>query len=113
MKGTNLGELEELILLTVANLKSEAYGLSIRDFIKNRCERSVSISTVHATIHRLEDKGFLSSEYDNSSATERGGRPKLVFSITSAGHAAITTARDQRNDLWNTIPSLSFNTADL
>ena len=111
MKGTNLGELEELILLSVANLADQAYGLAIRDFIKERCTRSVSISTVHATIHRLEDKGYLSSRYDNSSAAERGGRPKLIFNLSSAGHEAIRVARDQRNNLWNTIPSLSFNIA--
>ena len=82
MKGTYLGELEELVLLIIANLQEDAYGLQIKNYIREKCDRAVSISTVHSTIHRLEEKGFLRSAYDNSHNSERGGRPKLVFSIT-------------------------------
>ena len=102
MKGTNLGELEELVLLVIANLKNDAYGLSIKKYIMGNCNRSVSISTVHATLHRLEKKGYLRSEYDNSQATERGGRPKLIFSITTGGGMAIKNTKDLRIKLWST-----------
>ena len=74
MKGTNLGEFEELILLMVANLYGEAYGLQIRDEIIKKCNRSVSLSTVHAALHRLEKKGFLRSHFDKSDIGRRGGR---------------------------------------
>ncbi|MDN5203078.1 PadR family transcriptional regulator [Fulvivirgaceae bacterium BMA10] len=109
MKGTNLGELEELVLLVVANLDDDAYGLAIRNYIKAKCERSVSISTVHATLHRLELKGFVSSRYDSQATGERGGRPKLLFTITASGERAMRYTRDLRNNLWSTIPKLSFN----
>ena len=108
MKGTYLGELEELILLVVANLREEAYGLQIRNYIREHCQRSVSISTVHSTIHRLEEKGFLRSMYDTSHSSERGGRPKLIFSLTSTGKVTIKAARELRNGLWDTMPTLSI-----
>ncbi len=108
MKGTNLGEFEELVLLIVANLYDHAYGLSIQTEIQKRANRKVSISTVHATLHRLKNKGFLDSKYDNSSITERGGRPKLLFKVTRSGEEALIQVRDMRNGLWDTISDLAF-----
>ena len=108
MKGTQLGELEELILLTVASLYDDAYGIAIMDEIKSRTSRSISISTVHVVLKRLEDKGFLSSRYDGATK-ERGGRRKNLFTVTTAGENVLRQARDQRNDLWDSIPSIAFN----
>ena len=108
MRGTNLGELEELILLVVAHLFKEAYGLNIKDVLQRKSQRSVSLSTVHATLQRLKQKGYLSSEYDDSSVTERGGRPRLIFRVTKSGKEALVRARDLRNDLWDSIPELAF-----
>ncbi|MEM6633581.1 MAG: helix-turn-helix transcriptional regulator [Bacteroidota bacterium] len=108
MRGTQLGEFEELVLLIVANLYQEASGLRIQEAIKERSQRSASISMIHATLQRLKKKGFLTSEYDNSSITERGGRPRLLFRVTQPGHAALLKARDLRNDLWDTIPEFAF-----
>ena len=110
MKGTNLGELEELVLLIVANLYEEAYGLAIKNEIIEKCNRSVSLGTVHATLHRLEDKGYLQSHYDSSSSGKRGGRPKLLFKVTSSGKNALEHTRALRNELWSTIPNIAFNT---
>lgn len=108
MKGTNLGELEELTLLIVANLYDDAYGLAIKNEIVEKCHRSVSISTVHATLHRLEGKGFLLSKYDDTAIASRGGRPKLLFKVTSSGEEALRHSRSLRNDLWSTIPDFVF-----
>ena len=98
-----------MVLLVIANLGDEAYGLAIKNYIRDYCHRSVSISTVHATIHRLEKKGFLSSKYDGSRSGERGGRPKLIFSVTSTGRSALETTKELRNTLWSTMPKLSFS----
>lgn len=109
MKGTNLGELEELVLLVVANLYQEAYGFRIQEFIEERSERSMSLSAVHTTLQRLKQKGYLISEYDNSAVSERGGRPRLIFRVTKAGREALILARDLRNGLWDSISDFAFN----
>lgn len=108
MKGSNLGELEELIMLNVALLFDEAYGVAIMKEIKTRCNRSISISTVHAALARLQEKGFVSSRYAGES-TERGGRRKHLFRVTMAGQKALEEVRSQRNNIWNEIPSIAFN----
>ncbi len=107
MKGTHIGELEELILLAVAMLRDDAYGTAIQNEIKLQTKRSITISTVHAVLKRLEDKGFLESKYGGATK-ERGGRRKHLFTITAAGDIAITTAREVRNKMWDAIPNLSM-----
>ena len=108
MKGTNLGELEELILLTVTMLYNNAYAIAIRDEVKEKCNRSITISTVHAALIRLEKKGYVDSRYDGSTP-ERGGRRKHLFSITKSGYNALVQAKEQREFLWQHIPAISFD----
>ena len=107
MKGTNLGELEELVLLTVATLYDDAYGNAIKAAIQQECNRSISISTVHAVLQRLESKGYLESRYGGATK-ERGGRRKHLFTVTRAGHAMLEKSRELRNRLWNAIPKIAF-----
>ena len=103
-----MGELEELVLLMVANLHDQAYGLAIRNEIIDKCNRAVSLGTVHSTLHRLEDKGYVGSRYDDTKASTRGGRPKLLFTVSIAGESALKRNREMRNRLWDTIPKLAF-----
>ncbi len=109
MKGTNLGEFEELVLLIVAGLFEQAYGLKIQEEIKSKAKRNVSISTVHATLHRLKKKGYLTSEYDNTEIGSRGGRPRLIFRVTKSGFESIQAMKELRNSLWDNIGDIAFN----
>jgi len=108
MKGTHLGELEEMILLVVAALYDQAYGVAVQGAVKQRCNRSITISTVHNVLHRLTEKGFLVSQYAEATK-ERGGRRKLLFRVTKEGHEALLTLKEIRYSLWNDIPKLAFD----
>jgi PadR family transcriptional regulator, regulatory protein PadR len=101
-----LGELEELILLMVALLNKEAYGVSIADELKKQASRELSISAIHAVLHRLEEKGFVKSRMGGASQ-ERGGRRKRLFSITTYGRHALEDLRDTRNVIWDLIAKTS------
>lgn len=110
MRKTYLGELEEVILLTVAMLyKEEAYGVAITQKLIELTAREISISAVHATLHRLEEKGFLKSE-TGGATKERGGRSKRFFALTASGTKAIREIRDLRAQFWQNIPKVSLNT---
>ena len=97
-----LGELEELILLMVALLNNEAYGVSIVEELRMQAGRQLSISAVHAVLHRLEEKGFVKSKMGGASE-ERGGRRKRLFRITSYGRGALEELRDTRNTIWSLV----------
>ncbi len=107
MKGSNLGELEELVLLVVAALYEEAYGIAVQDKIKRDCDRNIAISTVHKVLQRLREKGYLESHYGGATA-QRGGRRKHLFQVTRSGQKVLSVMRDQRNRLWDSIPKIAF-----
>ena len=107
MKGTNLGELEEIVLLVVANLYDNAYGILIKQEIEDKCNRTITISTVHNVLQRLSEKDYLESRYSDPTP-ERGGKRKLLFRVTKAGQAALKTSRSMREELWSGIPKVAF-----
>lgn len=112
MKGSNLGELEELILLTVGILYKKAYGVAVMDEIEKQTGRSLNISGVHAVLQRLEEKGFLKSEMSEPTG-ERGGRRKRLFMLTAAGKRSLEDAKELRNQLFNQIPKVAMQFKNL
>ncbi|GAB4047731.1 PadR family transcriptional regulator [Spirosoma foliorum] len=99
-----LGEFEELVLLTVAVLEGGAYGVTIVAELKQRTDRTISLSGVHIALYRLEEKGFVRSELGGATAA-RGGRRKRLFVITALGKRTLGDMREVRNQLWDSIPN--------
>ena len=102
-----LGEFEELILTLVAALQEDAYGAAISEEIETRLKRTVTLSAVHVTLYRLEDKGYIKSRVGGATS-ERGGRRKRIFTITSAGLAMLKAMKESRLDLWSMVPELKM-----
>jgi PadR family transcriptional regulator PadR len=98
MKGF-IGEFEELVLLTIAALSDNAYGVAIMLDIKQRHKRKLSIGALHTTLTRLEEKGFIKSSMGEPSA-ERGGRRKRFFEVTNRGKVALHSIKERRDELW-------------
>lgn len=107
MKGVYLGELEELVLLTVGILYPEAYGVAVMDEIEKQAGRSLNISAVHSVLTRLEEKGLLSSRMSEPTE-ERGGRKKRIFLLTAAGKKSLEDAHQMRTQLFNQIPKVAL-----
>lgn len=104
MRGSRLGEFEELVLMAVAALDGEAYGLSVQILLADEVGRNVSLGAIHATLYRLEDKGFLESGMQGATQ-ERGGRRKRMFRVTGAALEALAEARAARASLRALIPA--------
>jgi DNA-binding PadR family transcriptional regulator len=105
MKGTYLGEFEELVLLTVGILYDDAYGLALVDELERQTGRSVMISSVHKVLVRLEDKGFLKSRMGGATQ-ERGGREKRLYNLTQSGIKVLQQSREMRNTMWEQVPKV-------
>lgn len=103
MKRASLGELEELILLIIGVIKEDAYGVTITQMLEKETGRTVDFSTVHTTLKRLEEKGFVKSVMAGATA-ERGGRRKRYFSITAYGYKALRESQEIRIRLWSLMP---------
>ncbi|GAB3548314.1 PadR family transcriptional regulator [Spirosoma fluminis] len=103
MRRTYLGEFEEIVLLMVAILDGQAYGVTISQEIEQQVGRLVTFGTVHNTLIRLEEKGFVTSELGGAT-TERGGRRKRLFRVTALGSRALQDIQQLRNELWQLVP---------
>jgi len=113
MKGTYLGEFEELVLLTVAVIQREgAYGNAILDQIENKAKRKVNLSAVHSALHRLEKKGFLKS-FKGEATAIRGGKRKRLYKITPYGVKALNEIKELRQGLWSAIPQVVIENGNL
>lgn len=107
MKGTNLGEFEEIVLLTIAALVSEAYSVSVCDELEKHTGRKVKLGVVHSVLNRLEEKGLVNSKLGEATSM-RGGKRKRYYTVTNAGRVAVVKAKEVRDQLWSLIPEISF-----
>jgi PadR family transcriptional regulator PadR len=107
MKKYQLGEFEEIVILTIGVLYKEAYGVSIKKEIESRLSRNVSMGALHTALVRLEDKGYIKS-LNGEPTEERAGRPKKYFQITALGKKAMEYTKDTRNQLWEAIPKVAL-----
>lgn len=107
MKKFQLGEFEEIVLLTIGILYKEAYGVSIKKEIESRLARNVSMGAMHTALVRLEDKGYIKSS-NGQTTEERMGRPKKFYEMTALGKKAMEYSRNTRNDLWKAIPKVAM-----
>ena len=89
---TQLGEFEQVVLLTILRLKDEAYGAGIRAEIAACTEREPASGALYTTLDRLEEKGLVTSWFGDPSP-QRGGRPKRYFQITKRGLEAVARAQ--------------------
>jgi PadR family transcriptional regulator PadR len=107
MKGTNLGEFEELVLLTIAALVNDAYSVAITDELEKQTGRSAKLGVVHSVLNRLEEKGLVKSKLGEATSA-RGGKRKRYYTISNTGKAALIKSKDVRDQLWSIIPEMSL-----
>lgn len=82
--------------------------VAIQKELNDQTGRKVTLSSVHAAVYRLEEKGLLNSRMGDMTS-ERGGKRKRIFTISQSGKAALDKASDLRNRMRNQIPSIAFD----
>lgn len=102
MKGTNLGEFEELVLLIVMSNPDMAYSVGIAKEMTRITNRKTVHSVVHASLSRLEKKGLVNSKMGEGTK-ERGGRRKRMYMVSASGVKALESAKSYRDELWGMI----------
>ena len=111
MKKTKLGEFEELVLLTVAVLQDEAYGVEIKRELEERLNEGLSVGSIQSALKRMEQKGFLTSAFGEATQ-KRGGKRKRIYTATPYAQSVLKEMKDVRARLWEAIPQpiTSFQT---
>lgn len=108
MKKTKLGEFEELVLMTVIVLQEQAFGVEIKRELENRLSESLSVGSVQSALKRMEEKGFLTSEWGEATQ-KRGGKRKRIYSATPYAEQVLKEMKDIRSQLWEAMPNLITN----
>ncbi len=112
MRRSDLGEFEEIVLLTVAALTPKAYSVVIAEDLEKATGNTITTGAVYASLQRLEEKGLVNS-YMGEATAERGGRRKRLFSVTPAGSRVLQQVRAVRENLWSRILPQALPKVDL
>jgi len=88
MSETFLAEFELYVMLAVARLGDDAYGVTIRREIEERTGRPVSVGALYATLGRLGRKGLMEFEASDPRPVP-GGRSRKYCRLTEAGQTAL------------------------
>lgn len=104
MKKTKLGEFEELVLLTVTVLQDNAYGVEIKRDLEDRLDEKLSVGSIQSALKRMEEKGFLTSEFGEATK-KRGGKRKRIYKATPYAHKTLVELKGIREGLYKAIPS--------
>ncbi|MBO6575590.1 MAG: helix-turn-helix transcriptional regulator [Rhodothermales bacterium] len=99
-----LSRTEELLLLSVWHLQEDAYGLAVRDRMRQLLDRKLSVGAVYVPLERLARKGFLASR-EADPTPERGGRRTRYYRLTEKGVAALAHVRSVTEEAWAGVPS--------
>ena len=100
-----LGEFEQLLLLAVLRLGSEAYALDIARELDVRAGRSVSRGALYTSLDRLEDKGLL--RWKPAAGTPaRNGLPRRLYTVTAAGLTALRASHSTLRRMWRGLEEL-------
>jgi PadR family transcriptional regulator PadR len=104
-----IAEFEELVLLAILKLGSNAYGVTIHEALEET-GRKVTIGALYTTLSRLEEKGLISS-WMGDATVERGGRAKKYFKVLATGARALNYSESARRKLWSR-PTFAFGGAE-
>ena len=86
-----LGEFEQLVLLSLVRLGTDAYGVAVRDEIERQTGRAVALGAVYTTLLRLENKRLVASRLGEPTP-QRGGRRKKYYRPLVAGRRELAAS---------------------
>jgi DNA-binding PadR family transcriptional regulator len=99
MKGENLGEFEEVVLLAVRRLGRTGTGSAIQELLDRTAGRRATLGAIYAALDRVERKGLVESWLGDPQPVP-GGRRRREYTVTGTGEQALAESRRVREALW-------------
>ncbi len=106
-KMKELSKAEEVYLLTIWRLKENAYGVSIREKIEVLTGKMYTYGTLYGILDQLVHREYV-KKIEGAPTSERGGRRKLFYSLTSEGLAALKSSYEVQQSIWGGISWSTF-----
>jgi DNA-binding PadR family transcriptional regulator len=111
-KMKDLTKIEETILLAILRLKDNAYGVTIKNQIKEAADRDYLYNTLYTTLEQLVRKEYICKRYGDPTPA-RGGKRKIFFSLTKDGLEALRIAYSKHKSIWAGITEKTFEKGSL
>jgi DNA-binding PadR family transcriptional regulator len=97
---------EELVLLSVFQLKENAYLISIQEHLNRSTGKEWSVSSVYIPLSRLEKKEYLKTTIGEAS-DKRGGKAIKYYQMTKSGLKALAELEAINETMWSNVKGLA------
>ena len=102
MKGTRIGEFEEVVLLAVGRLGDEASSVGIQELLEQEAGRPATLGAIYSALDRAERKRLVRSRLGRPQP-HPGGRRRRLYRLTPKGVRELSQTREVRERLWRGI----------
>ena len=99
---------EEVYLLSIWELKNEAYGVAIKKLVSQKTGRVLSYGGLYFMLAQLAKKDFVVKTAGDPSP-QRGGRRKYFYTLTDKGKKALRTSFQFHKALWGKVKEPVFD----
>ena len=99
---------EEVYLLSIWELKGEAYGVALKRLVSRKTGRVLSYGGLYFMLAQLAKKGFV-VKTEGEPSPRRGGRRKYLYTLTDKGKKALRTSFEFQQSLWGDIKEPIFD----
>jgi DNA-binding PadR family transcriptional regulator len=98
---------EELVLLSIWKLEDNAYGVTIRENLKKITGKTFNYGSLYNTLYLLVRRGLVESR-ESKPLSKKGGRRKVLYSMTREGEKALSKAQRIHKLAWDDVPDYAF-----
>jgi DNA-binding PadR family transcriptional regulator len=96
---------EELVLLSVFQLKDKAYLISIQEHLNHSTGKNWSVSSVYIPLSRLEKREYLKTTIGEVTE-KRGGKAIKYYQVTRIGLEALAELKAINETMWRGVKGL-------
>jgi PadR family transcriptional regulator PadR len=98
---------EEFVLLSIWKLEDNAYGVTIRENFKKITGKTLNYGSLYNTLYLLVRRGLVESR-ESEPLSKKGGRRKVLYSMTQEGKRALSNAQRIHEQAWGDVPDYAF-----
>jgi PadR family transcriptional regulator PadR len=98
---------EEIILLAILKLESNAYGVSIRKQIYRDMGEKWSFASIYQPLDNLVRKKYVRRTKGDPTA-KRGGKSKFYYQVTPYGKRELRKLKEAHQQVWAGVPEISL-----
>lgn len=93
---------EEVYLVSIWELKDNAYGVTIKKSVSQKTDKALSYGGLYFMLAQLVKKG-LAVKTPGEPTQKRGGRRKYYYNLTAKGKKALQDTYSHQKALWKNI----------